>query len=437
MSAAKSNASSSASWASQFFGASLAQSDPTLAGIAARELERQQHEIELIASENFVSRAVLEAAGSVLTNKYAEGYPGKRYYGGCQVVDEAESLAIERAKQLFGCAYANVQPSSGSQANQAVFLALLQPGDTFMGLDLNAGGHLTHGSTVNMSGKWFKVVPYTVRRDTNIIDMDEVAKLARANKPKLIIAGGSGYSRFWDFKRFRDIADEIGAIFMVDMAHFAGLVAAGVHPSPFPHAHVATTTTHKTLRGPRGGMILANDPELGKKFNSAVFPGMQGGPLMHIVAAKAVAFGEALRPEFKAYQRAVVDNAKVLAETIKAGGFDIVTGGTDNHLMLVDLRPKSLTGRASEIALGRAHITCNKNGVPYDPQKPVVTSGVRLGTPACTTRGFGAAEFQQVGRMIVDVLDGLAKNGDAGDAQIEARVKEQAIALCKRFPIYS
>jgi glycine hydroxymethyltransferase len=317
-----------------------------------------------------------------------------------------------------------------------VFLALLQPGDTYMGLDLNAGGHLTHGSPVNMSGKWFKVVPYTVSRETNMVDMDEVAKLARANKPKLIIAGGSGYSRVWDFKRFREIADEVGAIFMVDMAHFAGLVAAGVHPSPFPHAHVATTTTHKTLRGPRGGMILANDLDIGKKLNSAVFPGMQGGPLMHIVAAKAVAFGEALRPEFKVYQRAVVENAKVLAETIKAGGYDIVTGGTDNHLMLVDLRPKSLTGRASEIALGRAHITCNKNGVPYDPQKPVVTSGVRLGTPACTTRGFGVAEFKDVGRMIVTVLDGLAKNGDAGDAQIEARVKEEAIALCRRFPIY-
>jgi glycine hydroxymethyltransferase len=433
MSVAKTNA----QMASNFFNATLIQSDPALADIVARELDRQKHEIELIASENFVSRAVLETAGTVLTNKYAEGYPGKRYYGGCQVVDEAETLAIERAKQLFGCAYANVQPSSGSQANQAVFLALLQPGDTYMGLDLNAGGHLTHGSPVNMSGKWFKVVPYTVRRDTSVVDMDEVAKLARANKPKLIIAGGSGYARFWDFKRFREICDEVGAIFMVDMAHFAGLVAAGVHPSPFPHAHVATTTTHKTLRGPRGGMILANDPEIGKKLNSAVFPGMQGGPLMHIVAAKAVAFGEALRPEFKTYQRAVVENAKALAETIKAGGFDIVTGGTDNHLMLVDLRPKSLTGRASEIALGRAHITCNKNGVPYDPQKPVVTSGVRLGTPACTTRGFGIAEFQEVGRMIVSVLDGLAKNGEAGDAQIEARVKEQAIALCKRFPIYS
>jgi glycine hydroxymethyltransferase len=419
-----------------FFSASLVQSDPALADIVARELDRQRHEIELIASENIVSRAVLEMAGTVLTNKYAEGYPGKRYYGGCQVVDEAETLAIERAKQLFGCAYANVQPNSGSQANQAVFLALLQPGDTFMGLDLNAGGHLTHGSPVNMSGKWFKVVPYTVTKETNLVDMDEVAKIARANKPKLIIAGGSGYSRHWDFKRFREIADEVGAIFMVDMAHFAGLVAAGVHPSPFPHAHVATTTTHKTLRGPRGGMILANDPELGKKLNSAVFPGMQGGPLMHIIAAKAVAFGEALRPEFKSYQRAVVENAKALAATIKAGGYDIITGGTDNHLMLVDLRPKSLTGRASEVALGRAHITCNKNGVPYDPQKPVVTSGVRLGTPACTTRGFGVAEFQEVGRMIVTVLDGLAKNGDVGDAQIEARVREQAISLCKRFPIY-
>jgi glycine hydroxymethyltransferase len=420
-----------------FFSASLAEADPGMASIVKRELDRQQHEIELIASENIVSRAVLETAGTVLTNKYAEGYPGKRYYGGCQVVDEAETLAIERAKKLFNCAYANVQPNSGSQANQAVFLALLQPGDTFMGLDLNAGGHLTHGSPVNVSGKWFKVVPYTVRRDTQLIDMDEVAKIARQSKPKLIIAGGSAYSRVWDFKRFREIADEVGAMFMVDMAHFAGLVAAGEHPSPFPYAHVATTTTHKTLRGPRGGLILANDPELGKKFNSAVFPGMQGGPLMHIIAAKAVAFGEALRPEFKTYQKQVVANAKALAETIKSGGFDIVTGGTDNHLMLVDLRPKNLTGKASEAALGRAHITCNKNGVPYDPQKPMVTSGVRLGTPAGTTRGFGIAEFKDVGRMIVDVLDGLARSGgEAGDAQVEARIKEQAIALTKRFPIY-
>jgi glycine hydroxymethyltransferase len=419
-----------------FFGRSLADADPEIFGSITRELGRQRDEIELIASENIVSKAVLEAAGSVMTNKYAEGYPGKRYYGGCQYVDEAETLAIARACKLFGCSFANVQPNSGSQANQAVFLALLQPGDTFMGLDLNAGGHLTHGSPVNVSGKWFKVAPYTVRRDTQTIDMDEVAALARAAKPKLIIAGGSAYSRVWDFKRFRQIADEVGAFFMVDMAHFAGLVAAGEHPSPFPHAHVATTTTHKTLRGPRGGMILANDPELGKKFNSAVFPGMQGGPLMHIIAAKAVAFREALQPDFKTYQKQVVANARVLAETIKMGGYDIVTGGTDNHLMLVDLRPKSLTGKASEIALGRAHITCNKNGVPFDPQKPMVTSGIRLGTPAGTTRGFGAAEFKEVGRLIIDVLDGLAKNGEAGDAQIEHRVRDEAIALCRRFPIY-
>ncbi|HRK18660.1 MAG TPA: serine hydroxymethyltransferase [Hyphomicrobiaceae bacterium] len=435
-SAPKRAMSSNAMKSADFFSASLAAADPELYGTIERELGRQRDEIELIASENIVSRAVLEAAGSVMTNKYAEGYPGKRYYGGCQFVDEAETLAIERARKLFGCAFANVQPNSGSQANQAVFLALLQPGDTFMGLDLNAGGHLTHGSPVNMSGKWFKVAPYTVDRTTQRIDMDEVARIAREAKPKLIIAGGSAYARTWDFKRFREIADEVGAYFMVDMAHFAGLVAAGEHPSPFPHAHVATTTTHKTLRGPRGGLILANDPEIGKKLNSAIFPGMQGGPLMHIIAAKAVAFGEALQPEFKVYQKAVVANAKTLAETIKSGGYDIVTGGTDNHLLLVDLRPKNLTGKASEVALGRAHITCNKNGVPYDPQKPMVTSGIRLGTPAGTTRGFGEPEFRDIGRMIVEVLDGLAKNGDAGDAQIEARVKEQATALCRRFPIY-
>jgi glycine hydroxymethyltransferase len=421
---------------SSFFTASVAQSDPEMARAIDQELHRQRDEVELIASENIVSKAVLEAAGSVLTNKYAEGYPGKRYYGGCQYVDIAETLAIERAKKLFGCGFANVQPNSGSQANQAVFLALLKPGDTYMGLDLNAGGHLTHGNPANMSGKWFKVVPYGVRRDTSMIDMDEVAKIAREAKPKLIIAGGSGYARFWDFARFRAIADEVGAIFMVDMAHFAGLVAAGVHPSPFPHAHVVTTTTHKTLRGARGGLILTNEEDIAKKINSAVFPGLQGGPLMHIIAAKAVAFGEALTPEFKAYGAQVVANAKVLADTIKKGGYDIVTGGTDNHLMLVDLRPKSLTGKASEIALGRAHITCNKNGVPYDPQKPVITSGVRLGTPAGTTRGFREAEFKEIGQMIVAVLDGLAKNGDAGDAQVEQRVKEQAIALCRRFPIY-
>jgi glycine hydroxymethyltransferase len=419
-----------------FFTQSLADADPALNATIERELARQRHEIELIASENIVSRAVLEAAGSVMTNKYAEGYPGKRYYGGCQFVDEAETLAIERAKQLFGARFANVQPNSGSQMNQAVFLALLQPGDTFMGLDLASGGHLTHGSPVNVSGKWFKVVPYSVRRDTHRVDMDEVEALARKARPKLIIAGGSAYAREWDWPRFRQIADAVGAYFMVDMAHFAGLVAGGVHASPVPHAHVVTTTTHKSLRGPRGGLILTNDEELARKFNSAVFPGLQGGPLMHIIAAKAVAFGEALRPEFKTYSRAVVENAKVLAETIEKGGYAIVTGGTDNHLMLVDLRPKNLTGKASEIALGRAHITCNKNGVPFDDKSPFVTSGIRLGTPAGTTRGFGATEFRQIGEMINAVLDGLAKNGDAGDAQVERRVKEQAIALCERFPIY-
>lgn len=419
-----------------FFAASLADADPEVFGSVGRELVRQQTEIELIASENIVSRAVLEAAGTVLTNKYAEGYPGKRYYGGCQFVDEIETLAIERAKKLFGCKFANVQPNSGSQMNQAVFLALLQPGDTFMGLDLNAGGHLTHGSPVNMSGKWFKVVPYGVRKDDQLIDMDEVERLAKANKPKLILAGGTAYSRFWDWARFRAIADSIGAYLMVDMAHIAGLVAGGVHPSPIPHAHVVTTTTHKSLRGPRGGIILSNDEEIAKKINSAVFPGLQGGPLMHIIAAKAVAFHEALQPSFKLYAKAVVDNAKVLSETIKAGGYNIVAGGTDNHLLLVDLQPKKLTGKASEIALGRAHITCNKNGVPFDPQKPFVTSGIRLGTPAGTTRGFGTAEFRQIGKMIIEVLDGLARNGDAGDAQVEHRVREEAVALCERFPIY-
>ena len=420
-----------------FFSQSLAEADPEIFGSVGRELVRQQTEIELIASENIVSRAVLEAAGSVLTNKYAEGYPGKRYYGGCQFVDEVETLAIERAKQLFGCSFANVQPNSGSQMNQAVFLALLQPGDTFMGLDLNAGGHLTHGSPVNMSGKWFKVVPYGVRKDDQLIDMDEVARIARESKPKLIIAGGTAYSRFWDWARFRAIADEVGAYLMVDMAHIAGLVAGGVHPSPIPHAHVVTSTTHKSLRGPRGGLILCNDEAIAKKINSAVFPGLQGGPLMNIIAAKAVALKEALQPEFKVYAKAVVDNAKVLAETIKAGGYNIVAGGTDNHLLLVDLQPKKLTGKASEIALGRAHITCNKNGVPFDPQKPFVTSGVRLGTPAGTTRGFGTAEFREVGKLIVEVLDGLARNGDAGDAQVEHRVREAAIGLCNRFPIYT
>jgi len=383
-----------------------------------------------------VSKAVLEAQGSVMTNKYAEGYPGRRYYGGCQYVDIAETVAIDRAKQLFDCSFANVQPHSGAQANQAVFFALLQPGDTFMGLNLAAGGHLTHGSPANQSGKWFKVVPYGVRRDDHRIDMDEVERLAIEARPKLIIAGGSAYPRVIDFKRFRAIADRIGAIFMVDMAHFAGLVAGGVHPNPLEHAHVVTTTTHKTLRGPRGGMILSRDEDLGKKVNSSVFPGLQGGPLMHVIAAKAVAFGEALRPEFKSYARQVVDNAKALAASMIDGGTDIVSGGTDTHLMLVDLRPKKLSGKAAEAALGRAFITCNKNGIPFDPEKPTVTSGIRLGTPACTTRGFATAEFREVGRLIIEVLDGLAKNGEDGNAQVEQSVKQKVLALTGRFPIY-
>ncbi len=419
-----------------FFGASLAQSDPEIARSIELELGRQRDEIELIASENIVSRAVLEAQGSVMTNKYAEGYPGRRYYGGCQFVDIAENLAIERLTKLFDCGFANVQPNSGSQANQAVFLALLQPGDTFMGLDLAAGGHLTHGSAVNMSGKWFKAVSYGVQPETQCIDMDTVAKLAHEHKPKLIIAGGSAYARHWDFARFRAIADEIGAFFLVDMAHFSGLVAGGAHPSPFPHAHVVTSTTHKTLRGPRGGIVLTNDEAIAKKINSAVFPGMQGGPLMHVIAAKAVAFGEALRPEFKVYAQQIVTNAKALAETLRAGGFDIVTGGTDNHLMLVDLRPKKLNGKISEAALGRAHITCNKNGIPFDPEKPFVTSGIRLGTPAATSRGFGVAEFQKVGALIIETLDGLAKNGEEGNAAVEAKVRDEVTALTRRFPIY-
>lgn len=419
-----------------FFSASLADSDPEIARAIGLELGRQREEIELIASENIVSRAVLEAQGSVMTNKYAEGYPGRRYYGGCQFVDMAEELAIERAKRLFDCKFANVQPNSGSQANQAVFMALMKPGDTFMGLDLACGGHLTHGSPVNMSGKWFNVVSYKVREDDQIIDMDEVARLAREHKPKVIVAGGSAYSRFWDFARFREIADEVGAFFMVDIAHFAGLVAGGAHPSPFPHAHVVTTTTHKTLRGPRGGMILTNEEDLAKKINSAIFPGLQGGPLMHVIAAKAVAFGEALRPEFKLYARSVVENAKVLADTMVSNGYAIVAGGTDNHLMLVDLRPKKLTGKAAEAALGRAHITCNKNGVPFDPEKPMVTSGIRLGTPAATSRGFGVAEFRRVGELIVETLDGLAKHGEEANATVEDTVKHRVHELTRRFPIY-
>jgi glycine hydroxymethyltransferase len=419
-----------------FFTDTLAQADPEIADAIAKELGRQQHEIELIASENIVSKAVLEAQGSVMTNKYAEGYPGKRYYGGCQFVDIAETLAIDRAKKLFGAGFANVQPNSGSQMNQAVFLALLQPGDTFMGLDLAAGGHLTHGSPVNMSGKWFKVVSYGVRRDTQLLDYDEIERIATENKPKLILAGGTAYSRVWDFKRFREIADSVGAYLMVDMAHFAGLVAGGVHPSPIPHAHVVTSTTHKSLRGPRGGLILTNDEDIAKKINSAVFPGLQGGPFMHIIAAKAVAFGEALRPDFKVYAKNVVDNARALAETLKSAGFDIVSGGTDNHLMLVDLRPKHLKGNASEKALVRAGLTANKNGVPYDPEKPFVTSGIRLGTPASTTRGFGVAEFQQVGRLIAEVLDAVAQSADGAAPLVEASVKQKVRALTDRFPIY-
>jgi glycine hydroxymethyltransferase len=421
---------------SSFFTAGLAEVDPEIAKAIGLELGRQQHEIELIASENIVSKAVLEAQGSVMTNKYAEGYPGRRYYGGCQYVDMAESLAIERACRLFDCKFANVQPNSGSQANQSVFLALLQPGDAFMGLDLAAGGHLTHGSPVNLSGKWFKVVPYGVRRDDNRIDVDALARLAEEHKPKLIIAGGSGYPRFWDFAGFRAIADSVGAYFMVDMAHFAGLVAGGMHPSPFPHAHVVTSTTHKTLRGPRGGLVLTNDEAIAKKINSAVFPGLQGGPLMHVIAGKAVAFGEALKPEFKIYAKQVADNAKALAAALAERGYAITTGGTDNHLMLVDLRPNGLTGKAAETSLGRAGITCNKNGVPFDPEKPTVTSGIRLGTPAGTSRGFGIAEFKKIGELIAETLDGLAKNGDGGNAAAEAKVKAQAQELTSRFPVY-
>ncbi len=427
------NEQSSTFSAHRFFGAPLGDADPELAEAIGHELRRQQDGIELIASENIVSRAVLEAQGSVLTNKYAEGYPGRRYYGGCLYVDVAEQLAIDRAKQLFGCDYANVQPHSGAQANQAVFLALIKPGDTILGMSLAAGGHLTHGAAPNLSGKWFRPVQYGVRREDGLLDYEELEALARAEKPALIIAGGSAYPRIIDFARIRRVADEVGAYFLVDMAHFAGLVAAGVYPSPLPHAHVVTTTTHKTLRGPRGGMILSNDPELGKKFNSAVFPGLQGGPLMHVIAGKAAAFGEALRPEFRAYQRAVVENARALAATLVERGLAIVTGGTDSHLMLVDLRPKRVTGKAAEASLERAHITANKNAIPFDPEKPAVTSGIRLGTPAGTTRGFGVAEFREVGGMIDEVLEGLA-SGSAGEA--EARVGARVRALCERFPIY-
>ncbi|CAN5249296.1 serine hydroxymethyltransferase [soil metagenome] len=419
-----------------FFTAGLAGADPELFATIENELQRQRNQIELIASENIVSRAVLEAQGSIMTNKYAEGYPGRRYYGGCEFVDMAEQLAIDRAKQLFGAGFANVQAHSGSQANQAVFMALLKPGDTFMGMDLAAGGHLTHGSPANQSGKWFKPVAYTVRQQDQLIDYEGLAEVATRERPKLIIAGGSAYSRQIDFARFREIADSIGAYLMVDMAHFAGLVAAGEYPSPMPHAHVVTTTTHKTLRGPRGGLILTNDEKLAKKINSAIFPGIQGGPLMHVIAAKAVAFGEALRPEFKLYARAIIDNAKALAEALQVSGLNIVSGGTDSHVMLVDLRPKGVTGKAAEAALERANITCNKNGIPFDPQPPTITSGVRLGSPAGTTRGFGVGEFRQIGQMIGEVVAGLSENSE-GDASVEAKVREQVLALCARFPIYA
>jgi glycine hydroxymethyltransferase len=420
-----------------FFKDRLAKTDPKVAKTIAAELKRQQEKIELIASENIVSRAVMEAQGSVMTNKYAEGYPGRRYYGGCEHVDVTENLAIERAKQLFGATFANVQPHSGAQANQAVFFALLSPGDTFMGLDLACGGHLTHGSPVNQSGKWFNVVSYKVREDNHLINYDDVAAQALLERPKLIIAGGSAYPRTIDFKRFREIADSVGAYFMVDMAHIAGLVAGGVHPNPLEHAHIVTTTTHKTLRGPRGGLILSRDEAIGKKINSSVFPGLQGGPLEHVIAAKAVAFGEALKPAFKKYAKQVVLNAKALAAAMIEGGCDIVSGGTDTHLMLVDLRKKNVTGKAAEAALGRANITCNKNGIPFDPAPFMITSGIRLGSPAGTTRGFGEAEFREIGSFINEVLDGLAKNGEEDNAKVESAVKRKVLALTKSFPIYS
>jgi glycine hydroxymethyltransferase len=419
-----------------FFSETLATRDPAIAAAIAAELGRQRDEIELIASENIVSRAVLEAQGSVMTNKYAEGYPGRRYYGGCAFVDVAENLAIERACKLFGCRFANVQPNSGSQANQGVFAALLTPGDTILGMSLDAGGHLTHGARPNLSGKWFNAVQYGVRQQDLLIDYDQIADLTAAHRPKMIIAGGSAIPRHIDFARMRAIADTVGAILLADVAHFAGLIAAGLYPSPFPHAHVVTTTTHKTLRGPRGGMILTNDEEIAKKVNAAIFPGIQGGPLMHVIAAKAVAFGEALRPEFVEYQRQVIANAQALADQLMKGGLDIVTGGTDCHLMLVDLRPKGVKGNATEKALGRAHITCNKNGIPFDTEKPTVTSGIRLGSPAGTTRGFGEAEFRQIGDWIVEVVDGLAAHGEDGNGAVEAKVRAEVGALCARFPIY-
>ena len=421
---------------SQFFNADLADTDPALAQAIDKELTRQRDEIELIASENIVSKAVMQAQGSVMTNKYAEGYVGRRYYGGCEYVDIAETLAMERACQLFGCEFANVQPNSGSQANQGVFQALLQPGDTILGMSLDAGGHLTHGAAPNQSGKWFNAVQYGVRKQDNLLDYDQVQELATEHKPKLIVAGGSAIPRQIDFKRMREIADSVGAYLHVDMAHFAGLVAAGEHPSPFPHAHVATTTTHKTLRGPRGGMIVTNDAALAKKFNSAIFPGIQGGPLMHVIAAKAVAFDEALKPEFKTYIQNVIANAQAMSDQLIKGGLDTVTHGTDTHVLLVDLRPKGVKGNATEKALGRANITCNKNGVPFDPEKPTVTSGIRLGSPAGTTRGFGEAEFRQIADWIIEVVDGLAANGEEGNTAVEAKVRSEVAELCARFPIY-
>jgi glycine hydroxymethyltransferase len=420
----------------RFFNAPLIETDPELAGILTQELIREQDGIELIASENIVSAAVMQAQGSVLTNKYAEGYPGKRYYGGCGPADLAETLAIERAKKLFNCKFANVQPNSGSQANQSVFLALLNAGDTILGMSLAAGGHLTHGAAPNLSGKWFNPVQYGVRRDDGLLDYEALEALAKQHLPKLIIAGGSAYPRIIDFPRIRAIADEIGAFFMVDMAHFAGLVAAGIFPSPLPHAHVVTTTTHKTLRGPRGGMVLTNHEDIAKKINSAIFPGLQGGPLMHVIAAKAVAFGEALRPDFVTYQKSVAANAKILAQTLTEQGLNIVTGGTDTHLLLVDLRPKNTTGKAAEASLERAHITANKNAIPFDPEKPFITSGIRLGTPAATTRGFGLEEFREVGLMIGEVLDGLSKSNDGSNHTAEAKIGARVKALCARFPIY-
>ena len=414
----------------------LATADPEIAAAIGKELKRQQDKIELIASENIASRAVLEATGSVFTNKYAEGYPGKRYYGGCDYADVVETLAIERAKQLFGCNFANVQPNSGSQMNQAVFLALLQPGDTFMGLDLNSGGHLTHGSPVNMSGKWFNPVSYGVRQDDELIDMDAVAATAREHKPKLIICGGTAYSRTWDFQAFRAIADEVGAVLLCDMSHISGLVAGGAHPSPFPHCDIVTSTTHKSLRGPRSGIILWNDEKYTKPLNMAVFPGLQGGPLMHVIAAKAVAFREALQPEFKSYARRIVENARALAASLEENGLRIVSGGTDNHSMLVDLTARDVTGKDAEKGLDRARLTCNKNGIPFDTRSPFVTSGIRLGTPAGTTRGFGPAEFRTVGKLIAEVVDGLAKNGPEGDAQVEQSVRARVSELCAAFPVY-